>query len=303
MVHNSKFIQDFMKYYDYPAEAVKTFTDVLKKLDDDKNFAKKFDKIVDDFNGRRKSYRELLPKIEFLSVFHGVNKFTLDFVFLLCLCENLLNDYKLAGLSEQLFYDTMADLKYKLLECIECKGVPGTFVAFWFDGFFYLRRFCFGRFQFELSTYNGEEKTLKSGRKLKKGDRFIGFHIPSSGVPLTDDVRMDSYKKAYEHFKVFFDDGNVLFGCGSWLLFPKHKEFLPKEMNILKFMNDFEIVNSRETKDFHDKWRVFGKDAKLPVSKLPRDTKLKKAYAEWLEKGNKTGDAFGVILFDGENII
>ena len=303
MIHNSQFIRNFMKYYDYPSEAEEVFIKVLKRLDEEKSFGNKFDKLVDDFNRRRKDYKKLISKVEMLAFSHGINKYTLDFVYLLCLAEELKNHYDFVGLDEQIYYDTMADLKYKLLECMECKGVPGTFVAFWFDGFYYLRRLCFGRFQFELAVYNGEEKTLKSGRVLKQGDRYIGFHIPSSGVPLTDEVRYSSYKKAYEHFKKFFPDGNVLFGCGSWLLFPRHKEFLPKEMNILKFMDDFEIVSSRETKDFHDKWRVFGKDAKLPARKLPRDTKLKKAYAEWLEKGNKTGDAFGVILFDGDKII
>lgn len=303
MVHNSQFIQDFMKYYDYPQNAVDTFTDVLKRLDSEKSFGKKFDELVDLFNSHKLGYGKLIDKVEVLALFHGVNKYTLDFVYLLCLTESLKNRYDFVGLSEKLFYDTMADLKYKLLECMECKGVPGTFVAFWFDGFFDLKRFCFGRFQFELSCYNGEEFTLKSGRKLRQGDKYIGFHIPSSGVPLTDEIRLNSYKEAYEHFKVFFPDGNVLFGCGSWLLFPKHKEFLPKEMNILKFMDDFEIVSSSEKKGFHDKWRIFGKDAKLPAKKLPRDTKLKKAYAEWLEAGNKTGDAFGVILFNGEKII
>ena len=92
-------------------------------------------------------------------------------------------------------------------------------------------------------------------------------------------------------------------GCGSWLLYPRHREFLPEKSNILKFLNDFEIVSWEEKENFGDAWRVFGRYADLPFEQLPRDTSLRKAFAEWLCSGRKTGSGFGFIIFDGEKIV
>lgn len=306
MKHNTEFIQSFMEHYEYPEEAVMLFSEVLVRLDGSKAYAKIFDGLLDKFNYHQTRIdSKLTTPLGALAVMMGYSYYTLFFVFLLSLTEGLKKQYTLLGVSEEAYWETMGDLKYKLLECMECKGVPGTFVPDWFDGFFHLNRIAYGRFQYEVGVYDKDKPfKMKSGHVVNKGDIFIGFHIPSSGEPLTDEVRYASYKKAYENLKHFFPDGNVLFGCGSWLLYPRHREFLPERLNIRRFMDDFEIVDwAEDDKGFHDIWRVFGKDAKLPYKKLPRDTTLKKAYAEWLCAGNKGGHAFGLFLFDGEKII
>ena len=95
----------------------------------------------------------------------------------------------------------------------------------------------------------------------------------------------------------------MLFCCGSWLLYPRHREFLPEKSNILRFLDDFEIVSWAEKENFGDAWRVFGRYSELPVEQLPRDTSLRRAYADWLAAGNKTGDGYGLFLFDGEKIV
>ena len=74
-------------------------------------------------------------------------------------------------------------------------------------------------------------------------------------------------------------------------------------MNIRKFLRDFELVYSVETDNFDDIWRVFGRYSKLPYNELPRDTALRKAYAEWLCSGHKSGVGLGLFAFDGEKII
>lgn len=305
MKHNTEFIQKLMAECDYPKEAVDTFTAVLDRLDNEKSFARSFDAKLQQYIWKRNHLNDkIYSALTVLAKRKGINPYTLHFVYLLSLAEELHARYVLMGLSEELFHDTIMDLRYKLIECMECKGVPGTFVAGWFDGFYQLDRFCYGRFQFELSDYGRDEDyVMKCGKVVHKGDLAIGFHIPSSGVPLTDEVRMASYKAAYERVKPLFPDGKVLFCCGSWLLCPNYEKFLPKEMNVLKFINDFEIVDWHENDKFHDAWRVFGKDADLPYDKLPRDTRMKKGFAEWLCSGGKTGSGYGLILFDGEKIV
>lgn len=303
-MYNTKFIQDFMNYYDYPAEAKELFTEVLQKLDESKRLTRSFEALRDKYLSHRTRIDPLTVRLAIMAKTIGYSEYTLNFVFLLSLTEDLYKKYKLIGIDEKIYYDTMGDLKYKLLECMECEKVPGTFVPGWYDGFFRMTRFAYGRFQFELGTYTSDTPfTLSCGKVIKKGDTYIGMHIPSSGVSLTDDVRLASYKDAYKHVNSLFDDGIVIFGCGSWLLYPKHREFLPEKMNIRRFMDDFELVSWDEKDDFHDSWRIFGYESDLPVDQLPRDTLLRKSYAEWFEKGGKGGSGFGMFAFDGEKIL
>ena len=303
MPHYSEYVKNLIK--NYPEEASKAFSEIEMRLDSESDFGAAFDKLIEDYMiNETIELDPALDAIDELAEEKGINKYTLDFVYIMNCTEILQKRYREKGIPEEIFADGVDDLRCKLLECIECEEVPGTFVAGWNNGFLKMRRFAYGRFQYEISTYDCDFDFITScGKKLVKGDKFIAFHIPSSGVPLTDEVRLDSYKKAYPHFKDMFPDGKVVFGCHSWLLYPRQREFLPPHLNILKFMDDFEIVCWEERERFSSGWRVFGKDSDLPYDQLPRDTSLRKAYAERLCSGGKTGDGFGVIVFDGEKIV
>ncbi len=247
---------------------------------------------------------DALAEIKSLAEQFQKNEYSLDLLLILGSLPRLHEKYKENGISDEIFYESMDDIRCKVNECVECKGVVGTFVADWYDRFFKLTCFAYGRFQYEVMTYEGEDFTMASGKTFKAGDKYINMHIPSRGIPLTDEVRLASYKAAYPHFSALFEDGAVIFGCSSWLLYPRHREFLPKGMNLLKFMGDFEMVNWKETPDdFHDRWRLYGKHAVLPDDQLPRDTTMRRAYADWLLAGNPTGRGFGIFAFDGEKIL
>ena len=305
-MHYTDFIAGFMKRYNYPQEAQSEFTRVLKRLDDDASFGAAFDAAGAEYTipDAPCSLGSVLDNFTSVAGEYGENEYTLHFVFLLTLTEPLKKLYEQRGIGEDIYYATMDDLRCKLIECIKCEEVPGTFVGGWFDGFFRLRRFAYGRFQFEESPYDFNlDYTCSCGKVLKKGDFALGFHIPSSGIPLTDEVRLDAYKKAYNAYKDRFPDGLAVFRCGSWLLYPRHREFLPENSNILKFMDDFEICCWEEKQGFPNGWRVFDKDSDLPYDKLPRDTSLRRAYADWLLSGHNGGDGCGVIIFDGEKIV
>ncbi|MBR0509503.1 MAG: hypothetical protein IJJ85_05250 [Clostridia bacterium] len=301
-MHNTPYTAELMQAY--PKEAEALFTDVLKSLDGTAAGAG-FDRLLDAYmQTQTLSLGDALAAIDALAETMGISPYTLDFVFIMKCTEIVKARYAAAGIDEKNFWQSADDLRCKLLECIECKGVPGTFVAGWNDGFLKMNRFAYGRFQYEVITYDFDfDFVTASGKKITSGDTLINFHIPSSGVPLTDEVRMASYKEAYGHYKHLFPDGQVVFRCSSWLLYPRHKEFLPPQSNILKFLSDFEIICWEEKENFGDIWRVFGRYADLPYDQLPRDTSLRKAYAEWLCAGNKSGSGCGVIVFDGEKII
>ncbi|MBR5743065.1 MAG: DUF5596 domain-containing protein [Clostridia bacterium] len=308
MTSFTPFIENFCARYQYPAEAVEAFRSLFGRLSSEEDFRASFEELRGKYLACCASLGDTLPALHALAAEKGVREETLDFVFLLSMVEDLWVKYKFIGMEEAVYWRTMDDLRCKLLECIENRGVPGTFVTSWFDGFFRLARFGFGRFQYEISRFRlapgGDPLGVKlpSGRLIRPDEIYINFHIPSSGIPLTDEVRYDSYRDAYRRLSPLFPDGKVLFGCGSWLLYPRMKEFLPPHMNILKFQNDFHIIAWAEKDEFHDAWRLYGHQSGKAPADLPRDTSFRRAYADWLLAGNKAGDGYGFFLFDGEKI-
>ena len=289
----------------YAPEVVQGIMNLEAMLDENEALAHVMDDIV-----YRYVVTEQLPMADALAEIKQVaaqfdqNEYALDLLLIINSLPRLHEKYRENNIPDEIFYESMDDIRCKVNECVENKGVVGTFVADWYDRFFKLTCFGYGRFQYEVMTYEGEDFTMSSGKVFKAGDKYINMHIPSRGIPLTDEVRLASYKAAYPHFAHLFEDGIVIFGCSSWLLYPRHREFLPAGMNLLKFMGDFEMVTGKETPDdFHDRWRVFGRYTNLPDDQLPKDTSLRRAYAEWLQAGNPTGRGFGIIAFDGKNIL
>ncbi len=78
----------------------------------------------------------------------------------------------------------------------------------------------------------------------------------------------------------------------------KHEEFLSPTSNILDFPQDFDIFASYAERPVPPR-RIFGKHC----THLPRDTSLRRAYADWLLTGHTCGFGHGMILFDGEKIV
>ncbi len=304
-MHYSEFYKNLVKKIEIPEEAKHEFDSLVKMLDENLQFGREVDKLIMRFMfPKAHDIRRFLEKLEPLSEKYGVNVNTLQFVFLLLEAETMYKRYVKHNISDEIFYDTIKDLKYKLMECIECKGYNGTFVPHWFEGFYRLERFALGRFQYE-HTDTDREIVTPGGIKIKKGTKVLFLHIPSSGVPLTEEVRMDSYKKAYEFYKntSFVKNGRIIFVCHSWLLYKKHYNFLPENSNIVKFMKDFYIYDGYISDTKEDLWRIFGKYENAPYNELPEDTSLKRCYKKWLVEGNDVGGGVGVIVFDGEKII
>lgn len=305
MVILNEHFKEVEKRLGFPQEAVELFEKVATKIDNSKNFNKKFEAIFNEFLfPEAHDFGKCFDKMTLLSIGYGIKEYTLDMVFLIRATEVMHNLYKERGLSEDLFWHTIKDLKYKYDECVKCKEVHGTFVPWWNTEFFALRRFALGRYQFDMSTYGGEDFTASCGITIKKGDKTLGFHIPSSGVPLTDEVRLDSFKKAYEFFPEYRrEDGLMIFECGSWLIFEEYKKFLPENSNTIKFINDFEIVSSEAKDKFDDAWRIFNASGYKSPKKWDENTSMQRAFKNHVLSGGKTGHGHGIIVFDGEKIV
>ena len=206
--------------------------------------------------------------------------------------------YAERGYDESIFVDSLLDLTIWAKVCIRDEGEWGLQEYDWMSGQLRATMFRLGRLQFHLIPYRGEEYS-RGGMTVRKGDTVINIHIPE-GDPITRDKRLDSYRRAYR----FFGEKYHAFTCSSYLFYLKHEEFLPRTSNILDFMHDFYLYNGTTSKSTGDLWRIFGgKRDNWDPATLPRDTGLRRAYADHLAKEFETGHASGVFLFDGENIV
>ena len=293
---NTNDIRTLTEKLGFPAEATETLCDCADRMSKSEEFCA----LVHEFEEEPSTLNSVLERLKPLSDSTGENVYMLNMCLLLSACGILHERYRDAGISDEIYFKSVEDLKWKLLECRECEEVWGTFVPSWYRGFFEMTRFGLGRLQFEETQF-GDDEYEKNGLKLKRGDRVINFHIPSAG-PLTRESRIDAYKRAYK----FFGGKNgepMAFVCGSWLLYPPHREFLPAGCNILDFMDDFDIISYKDHDTFSDGWRVFGRLSDAPLDMLPENTSLQRAFARRLRDGKPTGSGYGVFFFDGEKIL
>ena len=132
---------------------------------------------------------------------------------------------------------------------------------------------------------------------VKSGDQYIETHIPS-GRPLVHEECRLSYDRAAEHFKNIFGDKPIIFGCNSWLLSPNNRKILPETSNILKFMDDYEILEPAKDEKNSNLWRIFSVE-ELPANldDLPQNTSVQRAFVKWLKEGNTIDRAFGAFIY------
>ena len=65
-------------------------------------------------------------------------------------------------------------------------------------------------------------------------------------------------------------------------------------------MNDFDIYASGEYSDYTEVWRLFDKEYDGDVSRLSSDSSLRRAYADLIQKGERTGWGKGVFAYVGD---
>lgn len=298
---NITYIEYLANKLSFPEEGKESLLNDAKKVSENATADILMQDAINAFERTNYSFDGMSARFDGIADASGIHKYSAAMLMLMQACEVLEKKYADAGYSDQLFVDTMSDLKFKLIECKKVKGVWGNFVGFWYPGFFRMTRFALGRFQYEKVTYS-KKYTGIAGNFVKEGDTVLNFHIPSSGVSLTEDVRYDSYKKAKEFFYPD-SDKPVPFVCSSWLLWPDYEQCLPKTSNVVAFRHDFTIVDASESAEFGNAWRVFDSYAEKDVSEWPRDTSQRRAFAEHTEKGGKHGSGYGVFFFDGEKIV
>lgn len=229
----------------------------------------------------------------------GIHRFTVHQLFLIYCAEETKIRYQAAGYPEQLYWDTMKDLKYKMEETHKVYGVWGVYCGPWLAHSILLRCFCLGRLQFEVvpSDFSCE----LAGHVLQSQDKVINVHIPSFGKLGYEDV-LDAYSRAAKFFGHLFPDGAVWFRCKTWMLYPPVNALLSKG-NIKRFFEDFNIVHAFVDPNVDDRYRIFMVPSDVPVTEYPENSTLQRNLKAWLLEGNSMGLGVGFFLWKDGKVV
>jgi len=227
----------------------------------------------------------------------GIHPYQARFIYSALLSNYALPYYERAGLTKEVWLDSMFGLRWEADMNLSRRGVYGV-NSEWFKRFLVAERVAFGRLQYNRLEAGVEYKSERFD--LKPDTPVITVHIPTDKrMPFSPENRYASYKRASEYYAKFFDGGKVIFRCGTWLLNPIHKKILPEGSNIRSFVDDFELVPSTYKANPADFWRIFGTESyDGKPENLPEHGALQKAYKKLLTEGGEIGHITGFRLGD-----
>lgn len=192
--------------------------------------------------------------------------------------------YEEKRLPEQLYWDTLSDLRIWCENCILITGRPGLRSNGWLRLHLSARLFRLGRLQFELYTLD------RPVAGLPAGEPALHVHIPQ-GEPLGHEACLASYARAERFFPESLGYHPRIFLCHSWLLHPNLQRILPETSNILKFQREFTLYEQDEDAA-QALERIFGLDFRAGQP-YPQDTSLQRAAKRFLESGGVLGMGSG----------
>ena len=291
------YLNYFLEEFDYPEKSRTVLNKTYDSIQNNEEAAALFNEIITAYDENFSiSFALANEKYEKIATVTEENSYTVGLLTYICLSKKLREYYRNSNINEDIYRSSMLDLKYKLRECELVKGVEGSFVCFWFPGFFKLERFALGRLQFEIIPSKHEYK--KDGKTLHIGDPVINVHIPRTGTPLLHEECARSYAWAKSFFADKFTNSPVAFCCTTWLFSPAILEILNNASNIKRFAADFDIVASgyREQGEYKDVWRLYDMDYTGDPSVLPEDTYLRREYKKYLLDGGPEGYGCGIFF-------
>ena len=238
-----EYVVDFLKDFDYPEEAYEELIEAYDILINDEFCRSELDRLIKLYEDNKDmDYGVIFKATPEMEKKCGVHHYKSELLVFICYSKHLKELYKAENIDESIWFNSMLDLKYKLFECKAVKNMWGSFVAWWFPGFFQMNRFALGRLQFEISKYDQKDYT-KDGKTVRTGEKVIGVHIPRTLTPLDKPTYDKAFDMAREFYKGKLGDTPMAFTCCSWLLYPDNLDILPEKSNVIKFMLDFDIIN------------------------------------------------------------
>ena len=284
----------FFGEFGFPEEAGEELLAVYDKITADKACADAVFSAVAEYQSKDYDFILNLEKVKVAFERAGIISFQGELIFIVLLARRLRELYAKEGIPDEVYKNTMLDCRYKLIECKCVEGIWGTFVSSWYKGFFNMTRFGLGRLQYDMSTIKTDYKG--QGVELTSDSKILSVHIPRSEERLDKELVVDSYRRAIEFFADYFKDEPTVFVCNSWLLYTENKKILNPDSNIYKFISDYEVIHTKDYSSYKEMWRLFDVKITDDVDSLPRDSSLRRAYADRMKRGEPLGCSFGVYV-------
>ena len=288
------YICGFLKEYEYDRSSSDCLLWSYKQITNNLETNKLMEEILQLYNtDYHCDFDAIFNNAERIAQMLEIHEFTIELLVFICLSKHLKELYLEKGIAIEYYRKSVADLKYKLDECMLVYGIVGSFVADWFVSFFKLKRFGIGRLQFEIVPFGANYN--KNGIVLTPDTKVINIHIPRSKEPLTKEACIEAYSQAKVFFKAEIDTDPGPFVCDSYLLYPENEKFLPPTTNTYRFFKSFDIISVRSDKERKNLWRIFDTHEKN-IDRLPADTTMRRAIIEHLKKGGKMGEGRGILF-------
>lgn len=291
------YLQDFFEIFNFSEESKITLTENFLSIIKNPDAKLIFDNILYSYNENMNcDFNAVITQADEMARIANIHPYTANALVVIALTKISKKYYQQFSIPEEVWQETMQDIKYKMVECKLIYDIWGTFVPSWYQGFFNLNIFAFGRLQFELIKFGHDYEY--QGIKLSPTDYVLNVHIPRTGARLEKEQVDSSYKQAIKFFSKVLQKEVAAFVCTSWLLAPQTIKLLKVDSNIYKFTADYNIIESEDYLDYSQIWRLYDKNYNGNFDDLPKDTALRKNYIEHFKKGGKFGYGYGVYLAD-----
>ncbi len=213
------------------------------------------------------------------------------------------------GFDDEVFFNTMSDIKIWGEDCREQFGEIGIDEINWLRLHVNCQIFKIGRLQYQLSRYYFARKTVIGGVKIRRGEKCYNLHIPR-GEPLDTDGCIESLNRAVKVLgKAFPKVRRDIMVCHSWMLSPSNASFVRSDGNIAKFAETFTLVGETPCASEHLRW-IFGirADEKLlqknkatlghyyDLSDFTTSSSLQRSAKEYIMQGGALSDGKGAIV-------
>ena len=275
----------------FPAPAVQALQQALAVLEADPALEQAGKLFLTDTNPSE--------QLQALAEKHAIPFATVTAVCLVQAVPGLLVLYRKKGIDEAICWDTLIDLRCKLIENHSVTGVWGIDPVSWYCRIFSAKILKLGRLEYEPIAYKWDT----AYGDVAKDCPVLNIHIPSCGSLPMEQV-LDSLKQAYRFFGGR-DGAKMPFICASWMLYPPMCEAVfPTGGNLHNFYRCFQIAEQYADPTNKHFWRIFGQYFDRDTfANAPTDTSLRRRLLAWMLEGNDMGIGRGAFLFDGEKIL
>ncbi|MBQ7968653.1 MAG: DUF5596 domain-containing protein [Clostridia bacterium] len=205
-------------------------------------------------------------------------------------CEDFFNTGRKRNIPEDILIKTLSEVRRYALEYYTSTGKIGVLMITWLGIILNGNIYRLGRLEFEMHPAQHSCEELG----LEKGENVIGVHIPDNGGPFTPEACEKAYAIAKDFFAEYFPEYSYThYVCESWLLDTTLKNFLNNDSNIVKFMDTFKPVVSKEA--YSALIYLFSRDTSVEdLGKITPKTSLQKAVIDHIQNGGKLYTTFGV---------